>query len=109
MAASEDEVQGGRDDAARDRAIAVYAANNSGLQSAAAQLQWSDIRIVTGAGAATVQTLYRTKANKINLWNYVHSDRSCPHIACRRDEPATPQYIFWECPGAKAAWADFGT
>ena len=41
----------------RDRAIAVQAANNSGLQSAAAQLQWSDIRTVTGAGTATVQTL----------------------------------------------------
>ena len=40
-----------------DWAIAMQASNNSGQESAAAQLQWSDIRTVTGAGTATVQTL----------------------------------------------------
>ncbi|CAI5741302.1 unnamed protein product [Hyaloperonospora brassicae] len=65
----------------RDREIAVQSANNSELQSAAAQLLWSGIRTVTGEGAATVQTLCRIKANNLNLWNYVHSDRSCSHSA----------------------------
>uniref|UniRef100_M4B7Y6 Uncharacterized protein n=1 Tax=Hyaloperonospora arabidopsidis (strain Emoy2) TaxID=559515 RepID=M4B7Y6_HYAAE len=65
----------------RDRAILVQAANNIELQGAFVQLGWSDIRAVTGGGATTIQTLFRLKTNKLNLWNYVHSDWSCPHEA----------------------------
>uniref|UniRef100_A0AAV1U738 Reverse transcriptase n=1 Tax=Peronospora matthiolae TaxID=2874970 RepID=A0AAV1U738_9STRA len=91
----------------RDRAIAVQATNNKDLHCALSQLDWRDIRAVKGAGASTVQTLFRLKANKLNLWNYVHSERSCPHGECPRDVPISFQHVFWECPIAKAAWKDF--
>uniref|UniRef100_A0AAV1TWQ7 RNase H type-1 domain-containing protein n=1 Tax=Peronospora matthiolae TaxID=2874970 RepID=A0AAV1TWQ7_9STRA len=91
----------------RDRAIAVQATDNKDLHDALSQLDWRDIRAVKGAGASTVQTLFRLKANKLNLWNYVHSDRSCPHGECPRDVPISLQHVFWECPIAKAAWKDF--
>uniref|UniRef100_A0AAV1ULH0 Reverse transcriptase n=1 Tax=Peronospora matthiolae TaxID=2874970 RepID=A0AAV1ULH0_9STRA len=91
----------------RDRAIAVQATNNKDLHDALSQLDWRDIRAVRGAGASTVQTLFRLKANKLKLWNYVHSDRSCPHGECPRDVPISLQHVFRECPIAKAAWKDF--
>uniref|UniRef100_A0AAV1UXB4 Reverse transcriptase n=1 Tax=Peronospora matthiolae TaxID=2874970 RepID=A0AAV1UXB4_9STRA len=91
----------------RDRAIAVQATNNKDLHDALSQLDWRDIRAVKGAGASTVQTLFRLKANKLKLWNYVHSDGSCPHGECPRDVPISLQHVFWECPIAKAAWKDF--
>uniref|UniRef100_A0AAV1U5T7 Reverse transcriptase n=1 Tax=Peronospora matthiolae TaxID=2874970 RepID=A0AAV1U5T7_9STRA len=91
----------------RDRAIAVLATNNKDLHDALSQLDWRDIRAVKGAEASTVQTLFRLKANKLKLWNYVHSDRSCPHGECPRDVPISLQHVFWECPIAKAAWKDF--
>ena len=66
----------------RDTAIGRLEIASRPIHDAISLLDWRDIRRVLGATASMVQTLFRIKAKKLNLWNIDRGDRSCPHPTC---------------------------
>uniref|UniRef100_M4BFK0 RxLR effector candidate protein n=1 Tax=Hyaloperonospora arabidopsidis (strain Emoy2) TaxID=559515 RepID=M4BFK0_HYAAE len=69
-------------------------------------LDWRDIRRVPGATSSMVQTLFRIKANKLNLWNIDRADWSCPHPTCDTSILASLQHVFWDCLVPATAWQE---
>ncbi|CAI5724383.1 unnamed protein product [Peronospora destructor] len=72
----------------------AWAADNSHIVAGLKDVDWTDIRTITGATVWATQLLYRIKVRAYSTWDTARTVVGCPLPECR-DLGITKAHIWW--------------